>query len=376
MADWLLHALAGSTILIVALLLARRPLSRSIGATWMYALWGIIALRLFIPPLPVDLSFLVPPSAPIPVSTISVAATEAPGFLAANAGTLFALWAGGAVLFLVIGLGASLRYMARLARGATCTAQDGNVRIYISPAATVPVAAGLLDRRIYLPGDFSSRWSEEEAAMILAHELAHHRRGDLWANLLGFIILSLHWFNPVAWAAWHRFRIDQECACDADVLAQRNGAQREIYGRALLRASQRETLPVLTLALITPKTIVERIEMMRHVEKKGSKASMIGLAALALVAVPATAATLQDAEPQKITFQSKDGETQTFIVKGSGEVKVEGTIVEFKGKDENGNDVENVFVVKKGTEGELVEIVLEKCEDDSCPNDFVFEEKE
>ena len=61
---------------------------------------------------------------------------------------------------------------------------------------------------------FARRFTPAEQRLALAHELAHHRRGDLFADLAALLVLALHWFNPIAHRAYRAFRVDQEQACD------------------------------------------------------------------------------------------------------------------------------------------------------------------
>ncbi|HEY8002837.1 MAG TPA: M56 family metallopeptidase, partial [Phenylobacterium sp.] len=78
------------------------------------------------------------------------------------------------------------------------------------------------------------RYSDEERALIRAHEHTHIVRGDPRAN--GFIALvqCLFWFNPLTHLAAHEARLDQELACDATVLAHRQGQKRR-YAETLLK---------------------------------------------------------------------------------------------------------------------------------------------
>ncbi|MEY4889909.1 MAG: hypothetical protein RIQ75_1039 [Pseudomonadota bacterium] len=65
---------------------------------------------------------------------------------------------------------------------------------------------------VVVPADFADRYDAAEQRFALAHEVTHHRRGDLIANFAGLAVLALHWFNPVAHIAWRAFRMDQEPA--------------------------------------------------------------------------------------------------------------------------------------------------------------------
>ena len=369
MTDWVLQTFLATTLLMAIFVLLNGRLARSLGAKWAYGLWALVALRLVMPPLAIDWrpAFFQP-------ETVMVAGPgampAAPGFLEVHGASLVAAWLVIAAVIFLSGLASSLLFQFRLARSATPIARLGRIDILVSPLAEGPVATGLFHRRITLPHDHASRWSEAEAAMIIAHERVHHERGDLWANLLGYFILSLHWFNPVAWAAWKRFRIDQECSCDAAVLAARSDDERALYGQALLKASGRETLPALSLALITPKTIVERIEMMTNKDHKRARPAFVALGATALLAVPASAATFvqDEGEPQKgtlqrvILFKSEDGKTQTFTVKGDTKVEHEGTSVQVHAiGPEDLDGVKNVWVTNTG--GEKFQVVIKPCKD-------------
>jgi hypothetical protein len=90
---------------------------------------------------------------------------------------------------------------------------------------------------IVLPDDSRLALDAAERDLAVAHELAHHARGDLWANSAAVLFASLHWFNPVVLYAWRAFRFDQESACDAQVLAGADAPRRGAYARALAKAA-------------------------------------------------------------------------------------------------------------------------------------------
>ncbi|WP_096035639.1 TonB family protein, partial [Xanthomonas citri] len=98
----------------------------------------------------------------------------------------------------------------------------------------LPVSVGLWRPRIVLPMDFDTRYSAAERTLILAHERLHLRRGDLYANLLAALLLCIGWCNPLMHLAWRAFRLDQELACDAQVLTRYPGKRRS-YATAILK---------------------------------------------------------------------------------------------------------------------------------------------
>jgi beta-lactamase regulating signal transducer with metallopeptidase domain len=105
---------------------------------------------------------------------------------------------------------------------------------YRSSAVVEPMLVGAWEPRIVLPADFEARYTQEEGALVLAHERAHVQRGDALANAIATSWLCLFWFNPFLYWAIRRFRFDQELACDAQVLAT-SGSARRSYADALLK---------------------------------------------------------------------------------------------------------------------------------------------
>ena len=241
MIAWLVQTLAASTLLMVVVM-AVRPLVRAkTGAALAYWLWAVPLIRMVLPPLPAlplpqgATAFRVPDAA---LSAIAMA-PQPPTLAAGTAGTLLiVLWALGAVLHLAWRSTEYSRFVHR-ARAAAVGAplRVGKVRVWTSAFVDGPVASGLWRRDIFLPLDFETRFDAAQRRLALAHELTHHRRGDIFWNLVALVVLSIHWFNPLAHLAHRLFRLDQELACDADVMAAEGGNSRFEYGLALARAA-------------------------------------------------------------------------------------------------------------------------------------------
>ncbi|WP_293385524.1 M56 family metallopeptidase [Phenylobacterium sp.] len=94
--------------------------------------------------------------------------------------------------------------------------------------------AGVIAPRIVMPADADRLYSDDERALIRAHERTHILRGDPRANALIAIAQCLCWFNPLVHMAAHQARLDQELACDATVLRHRAGQKRR-YAETLLK---------------------------------------------------------------------------------------------------------------------------------------------
>ena len=98
-----------------------------------------------------------------------------------------------------------------------------------------PALVGVAAPRLVAPYDFAERFTEEERGFIRRHEREHMARLDPVANLLLAVVQGMSWFNPLVHLAAGALRMDQELACDAQVVGGRAG-ERRLYGQALVKA--------------------------------------------------------------------------------------------------------------------------------------------
>lgn len=250
-AAWTVETLIATTLLIALVMALRGPVRRLFGPQVAYALWALPALRMILPPLPEDWRAVA--TTPISRASDAIVTIVAPSGADAVAGAamteaaavpaipLAALlgvgWAIGAALFFTAHLWRHASFCRRIVRSGEPIDRIARVRIIASPAAPGPLAFGLLRRYVAFPSDFAARYDADERDLALAHELGHHARGDLVANWVALAMLAIHWFNPLAWRAFHAFRADQEMANDARVLSGRPLWQRHAYACAIVKAA-------------------------------------------------------------------------------------------------------------------------------------------
>jgi len=299
MIAWLIETTLAVTLLMAMVLLLRGPVARSFGAGWAYALWAVPALRLVLPPLPQ----LAPDVFFPPVVLFIPTAAEMAAPLPAEAGPgqwvpfMLAMWAGGAVIFLILQWLGYRAFLGRI-RDSSRPARPplfGGIRTWICDQVDGPLALGVIERRIVLPGDFSRRYNPVERRLALEHELVHHKRGDIWWNLAATLVLAIFWFNPVAWLSFRAFRSDQELACDAAVARTASLDERCDYARALVKSASRPGL-IAACALNPAGELKRRLKMMRN-HRASPLRSTGGLVALAAFAMAGFALGTADRPP-------------------------------------------------------------------------------
>ena len=117
--------------------------------------------------------------------------------------------------------------------------------IWLCDRIDTPFILGLFRPRIFLP----SGMSESDMDYVIAHEKAHLRRRDHWWKPLGFILLTVYWFNPVMWLAYILLCRDIELACDEKVIKEMGTDIKKSYSEALINCSvSRRTISACPLA--------------------------------------------------------------------------------------------------------------------------------
>lgn len=102
--------------------------------------------------------------------------------------------------------------------------------IFQCETVSSPFVLGILKPRIYLPYAMDGK----NLAHVVAHEQAHIKRKDHWWKPLGFLLLTVYWFNPLMWVAYILLCRDIELACDEKVIAELGNEQRADYTQALV----------------------------------------------------------------------------------------------------------------------------------------------
>lgn len=229
----LIDATIASSAAVLLIGLLRKPLRAAAGPRVAYWLWLLVPV--------VVLAALLPAPSQIISATSSVAgqvrsalsvmsvSDAIPREQAALAAGGLVIWAAG--VFAMFAL--LLRRQQSFIRSLGTLLPDGN-GFHRSQTAVAPMLVGAWKPRIVVPLDFEHRYAAEERDLMVAHERAHLVRRDVAVNAIASSWLCFFWFNPLIYWAIGWIRTDQELACDALVLAQRQELRR-CYANALLK---------------------------------------------------------------------------------------------------------------------------------------------
>ena len=186
------------------------------------------------------------------------------------------LWLAGMAALLVHALVSAGKLKRKLA-----TAILLRDNIYESEFVDSPFVFGVVKPNIYLP----MHMDEGTAAYVIAHECAHLARRDHWWKVLGYLVLALHWFNPLVWVAYILFCRDIELACDEKVVRGLDGAARADYSQALLScAAPKRAVAACPLAF-GEGNIKTRVKSALHYKKPAFWVAAAAVLAVVIVAV-------------------------------------------------------------------------------------------
>ena len=299
----ILHMSVCASWLVLAVLLLRVCLRRA--PKWFSVLlWGIVAVRLVFPfSVESPLSLLPRTEAIRPAITTvqaqpaQIGAAAAVGGSAAPAQSWLSIlawvWLAGAAALLLYTMVSTLRLRYRVREAVRLR---GN--IYQSERIDSPFVLGTIRPKIYLPYRMDSR----DRQHVIAHEQAHLRRGDHLWKPLGFLLLTIHWFNPVMWLSYILLCRDIELACDETVIKKLGCEQRADYMQALVTCSvNRRRIAACPLAF-GEIGVKERVKSVMNYKKPTFWIILVAVIACIVLAVcfltdPVASKTEQPADP-------------------------------------------------------------------------------
>jgi len=153
--------------------------------------------------------------------------------------------------------------------------------IYQSEKVCSPFVLGIIKPKIYLPYHMDSR----EMDHVIAHEQTHIRRKDHWWKPLGFLLLTIHWFNPLMWLSYVLLCRDIELACDEKVIREMGNEQRADYTQALVACSVNRRLIAACPLAFGEIGVKERVKSVMNYKKPAFWIVLASVIVCAVIAV-------------------------------------------------------------------------------------------
>lgn len=135
--------------------------------------------------------------------------------------------------------------------------------IYMCDRIQSPFILGFIKPKIYVPAIMNDIQEE----IILEHEYTHIKHKDYFWKPLGYLILTIHWFNPLVWISYHMLCKDIELACDEKVIQDKSLEEKKLYSNTLLDFSTRRYSIMLCPVAFGEISVKERINAVLHYKK-------------------------------------------------------------------------------------------------------------
>ena len=288
--------------LVLAVLLLRFALKKA--PKWVNVLlWGIVAVRLAFPfsiesalslipsaeTVPMDIEMAVQPTINSGVPVINsmvnpMLSSFAPPQDVLTSANPLQIWIPIFSILWIAGIAALLLYTVvsywRLRRKVS-EAVILRDNIFQSENVASPFVLRVFRPKIYLPYNMGG----QDLNHVVAHEQAHIRRRDHWWKPLGFLLLTIHWFNPLMWLAYVLLCRDIELACDEKVIKVLGNEQRADYTQALVACSvNRRVIAACPLAF-GEVGVKERVKSVMNYKKPAFWVVVLAVIACVVVAV-------------------------------------------------------------------------------------------
>lgn len=156
-----------------------------------------------------------------------------------------------------------------------------NDNIYYCDNIDTPFIFGLIKPKIYVPSGIS----EEQIGYIALHEKAHLKRKDHFWKPLGFIFLSVYWFNPVMWIAYILLCRDIEIACDEKVIKNMPNTEKKSYSETLVSCSVQRRMVMACPLAFGEVGVKQRIKSVLNYKKPAFWVIVFSILLIAVVAI-------------------------------------------------------------------------------------------
>lgn len=221
--------------------------------------------------------------------------------------------------------------------------------IWACDSVETPYILGFINPRIYLPSGFDM----DSADVVVIHEQTHIKNKDHIWKLLGYLLLSVYWWNPLVWLGYGAFCRDLEMACDERIIKDSSVEFRKNYANALLDCSTGTSKHFTFKAAFGEVDVKGRVENI--VKNKKAKKAVVAIAIVICMFVSMGFATVpvgfQDVKPGEISFSEPVMTSEGWVI--PAEIKKPGAFATYSGDldgwtvSEDGGFVLNVHCYKR-----------------------------
>lgn len=161
-----------------------------------------------------------------------------------------------------------------------------NIRIKKSKNVKTPCITGLIKPVILIPDYMVRKLTNEEMKYVIIHELAHFKRKDTLVNWIVIVLNLVHWFNPILYFSFKKFKQDSEMSCDAKALSCIESKKRKEYGNTIISltsiVSAFDVKPW-EVAMVSKSEIKRRIIMISKFKKRTLVGTTVGVLAAVVI---------------------------------------------------------------------------------------------
>ena len=279
--------------LIAGVLLLRIAFSKSTKGFRMI-LWMLVGFRLIIPISLQSATSIIPDTSSVVTSiqesTIPAGSMISQDYNSAIIGSAINTYNNTSsintsfILMMVWMLGVSILliysfYSYHQLKEKTKASLKGQNNVYYCDYIASPFILGIINPKIYIPSGINATQKE----FIIAHENMHIEHNDYLWKPIGYILLSLHWFNPLVWMAYYCFCKDIELICDERVIKDMTNEEKKLYSQALLECSQQKYNFMICPVAFNETGLKERIKSILQYKKPTLWISLISVVCCVLV---------------------------------------------------------------------------------------------
>lgn len=235
----LLFDMTFSTSVFILAILGIRFLFKNSSKNSRLLLWLLVGIKLLLP-FNLESKFSLIPKTLFEkstdnvggvVSTVEILTSNVQETTVSYKSVFLIVWALGITIILIYGAVSFWRLHKNIS---DAVKKDGN--IFQSEKVVSPFVLGIIKPKIYTPFNLD----DETLSHIVSHERSHIRNLDHITKLLAFVLLAVHWFNPLVWISFMLFTKDIELACDERVVKNYTLEKRKSYAKALLSCAVNE----------------------------------------------------------------------------------------------------------------------------------------